>query len=254
MTSKGKQETTTKISRQAKTAQLDTLDLTGSASRNILISNVKQMFEKGIIRTLSVAEGVIKRIQENKMDEFDERFGKLEKAENAKAAKRKADEIAKESNYTIQQKETSKHIVRVKHENNDWPTFEIQFKKEHATFEAAWKDGVARLVRLAADKIREKRNLKIVVGVELTIVKLNGDEEDEKTIHAHTMPEAACSEDAVDKFTRSKKGDLAKRMQARIEHQVGSGWSLKRVVGLFITTHTKTVKGFFLYFYPSGIK
>jgi hypothetical protein len=28
-------------------------------------------------------------------------------------------------------------------------------------------------------------------------------------------------------------------MQARIEHQVGSGWSLKRVVGLFITTYTQ---------------
>ncbi len=62
------------------------------------------------------------------------------------------------------------------------------------------------------------------------------------------MPEAVCSEDAVDKFSRSKEGDLAKRMQARTEHQVGSRWFLKRVDGLFITTHTKTAKGFFLYF------
>ena len=52
------------------------------------------MFEKRIIRTPSVSECLLKLIQENNMDEFDERLGKLEKAENAKTAKRKADEIA----------------------------------------------------------------------------------------------------------------------------------------------------------------
>jgi hypothetical protein len=78
-----------------------------------------------------------------------------------------------------------------------------------------------------------------VVGVECTIVKPREDEETEKTIHAHTMPESVYSDDAVYEFIRSKKGDLAKRMQARIDHQMGSGWSLKRVVGLFITTYTQ---------------
>ena len=71
------------------------------------------------------------------------------------------------------------------------------------------------------------------------IVKPREEEETEETIHAHTMPESVYSEDAVDKFIRSKTGDLAKRLQARIEHQMGSGWSLKRVVGLFITTYTQ---------------
>ena len=103
-----------KLTRQAKTTLVDTFELTDSASRNILISNVKQMFEKGTIRTLAAAEALIKLIQEDKMKEFDERIGKLDKAENTKAAKRKAEEIAKDSNYTIQHKETSKHVVRLK--------------------------------------------------------------------------------------------------------------------------------------------
>ena len=98
---------------------------------------------------------------------------------------------------------------------------------------------MARLVKIASDTIREKQNLKIVVGVECLIVKPREEEESEKTIHAHTMPESVYSEDAVDKFIRSKKGDLAKRLQARIDHQMGSGWSLKQVVGLFITTYTQ---------------
>ena len=117
------------------------------------------------------------------------------------------------------------------------PTFELKFKKVHTTFEAAWKDGVARLVKIASDTIREKQNLKIVVGVECLIVKPREEEETEKTIHAHTMPESVYSEEAVDKFIRSKKGDLAKRMQARIDHQMGSGWSLKQFVSLFITIY-----------------
>ena len=82
---------------------------------------------------------------------------KLDIAANAKASKRQAEEIAQELNYTIQQRETSKHIVRVKHNNSDLPTFELKFKKVHTTFEAAWKDGVARLVKIASDTIRENK-------------------------------------------------------------------------------------------------
>ena len=33
----------------------------------------------------------------------------------------------------------------------------MKFKKIHTTLEAAWKDGVARLVKIAADKIKEQK-------------------------------------------------------------------------------------------------
>ena len=78
-----------------------------------------------------------------------------------------------------------------------------------------------------------------MVGCEFTIVKFQDGEELVRTVHAHAMPEAVYSEDAADKFIRSKKGDLAKRMQTRIEHQVGSGWAVKQIVGLFITTYSR---------------
>ena len=78
-----------------------------------------------------------------------------------------------------------------------------------------------------------------MVGVECLIVKPREDAETEKTIHAHTMPESVYSEDAVNKFIRSKKGDLAKRLQTRIDYQMGSGWSLKRIVGLRMTSYTQ---------------
>ncbi len=69
MASKGKAEKTIKLNRQAKTLLLDTFELTDSASRNILISNVKSMFEKETSRNQKAASELIKLIQENKMDQ-----------------------------------------------------------------------------------------------------------------------------------------------------------------------------------------
>ena len=65
--------------RMQRSLKLDELELTGSSSRNMLISNVKQMFEKGTIRTISAAEGLIKLIQENKMDEFGKKLPRKKK-------------------------------------------------------------------------------------------------------------------------------------------------------------------------------
>ena len=84
--------------------------------------------------------------------------------------------MAQEANDTIHERETSKHIIKIKNKNSELPTFELKFKKIHTTFEAAWKDGVTRLVKIAADKIKEKQNLKLVVGVECLIVKPREDE------------------------------------------------------------------------------
>ncbi len=58
----------------------------------------------------------------------------------------------------------------------------------HTTFEVAWKDGVARIVKIASDTVRETQKFKIVVCVECLIVKPREEEETENTIHAHTMP------------------------------------------------------------------
>ena len=79
------------------------------------------MFERGTLRTLASAEALIKLTPGNKMAEFDKKMAKLDIALNAKAAKRHAEEIAKESNYTIQERETSKHIVRIKNKTASYP-------------------------------------------------------------------------------------------------------------------------------------
>jgi hypothetical protein len=67
------------------------------------------------------------------------------------------------------------------------------------------KTALDRLAKLAAQRLQEKQNLKIVVGCEFHNRKRRGRGRDRKTVHAHTMPEAIYSEDAADKFIRAKK-------------------------------------------------
>ncbi len=60
----------TKINQIKSTSEkqlLDTFESTDSAYRNSLIGNVKQIFERGPIRTLAAAETLINLIQENKI-------------------------------------------------------------------------------------------------------------------------------------------------------------------------------------------
>ncbi len=87
----------------------------------------------------------------------------------------------------------------------------MQFKTERITFEAAWKDGATKLVRLTTERLREKQNVKVIVGVAFAMFKSEG--ENDKTIQAHTIPESVYSEAAVSNFSRSEKRDLRKRMQ-----------------------------------------
>ncbi len=127
MTSKAKKENATKLNRQEGLNLFDTFELTGSASRNMLISNVKQMYEKGNIRTLKEAEGLIKLVQENKLDEFDTRFNKIEKTENTKVAKRQAEVIVKDADYITREKESPNYITKIKNRTSELPTFEVKF-------------------------------------------------------------------------------------------------------------------------------
>ena len=211
------------------------------------MGSVKQMYQTGAIRRVDQAEGMLKLLQNNQMKEFKKRFDKVEIAQNTKVAAQQAKEVIKHTSTDMNpkpvEKESTKHIYRVKNKSTELPTFELEFKKEYTVFSAAWQDGVERLVKMARDRLQEKkRNIKLVVGVEVIISKpADGEgEPKEMTIHAHTMPESVFNDDDVAKYIRGKKVDLEQRMQTRIEHQAGSGWSVKRIKGLFITTYTQT--------------
>ena len=189
------------------------------------------------------------------MGEFDKRYNKIETVANAKLAKQQAKEIkqeAAEEKLTITEKSLSRYIVRVKNKKSELPTFELDLKNEYTDFNAAWKSGVLRLIKLADSRLEEKPNIKIVVGVEVIIIKPGQEGEDkEATIHAHTMPESVYSKEGAAPMIRSKKADLQKRLQARIDHQAGSGWAVNKNQKLiFNNLYSNSFQGFFLYSNP----
>ena len=68
----------------------------------------------------------------------------------------------------------------------------------------------------------------------MIIIKPGQEGEDkEATIHAHTMPDSVYSKEGAAPMIRSKKADLQKRLQARIDHQAGSGWAVKKSKAYF---------------------
>ncbi len=169
--------------RQENLQLLNTFEDTPNASRNILISTVKQMYSRGSIRTYKEAATLIKLAQNNEMAKFDERYNQIEAAANVKLAKQQAKEIKQEEaedKLTVTEKNMSRYIVRVKNKKSELPTFELDFKNEYTDFNAAWKSGVVRLIKLAESRIEEKPNIKIVIGMEVIIIKPGEDGEDMK--------------------------------------------------------------------------
>ena len=176
------------------------------------MGSVKQMYQTGAIRRVDQAEGMLKLLQNNQMKEFKKRFDKVEIAQNTKVAAQQAKEVIKHTSVDVNpkpvEKESTKHIYRVKNKSTELPTFELEFKKEYTVFNAAWHDGVERLVKMARDRLQEKkRNIKLVVGVEVIISKpSDGDHEPkEMTIHAHTMPESVFNDNDVAKYANTNR-------------------------------------------------
>ena len=146
VSSRAKKENATKLNRQEGLILLGTFELTSSASRNMLISNVKQMYEKGNIRTMKEAEGLIKLVQENKLDEFDTRFGKIEKTENAKVAKRKAEEIVKDADYITHEKESPTTSPKSKTEPVSYQRSRLKLKRSILALRLHGKTGWQNLL------------------------------------------------------------------------------------------------------------
>ena len=152
------------IKKQENMAKLNAYDMAGSASKKMLMRTVKDMFEKGEIERFAQADGLMKLLRDNKLKEFDKCFDKLEAANKAKAdekAEKEDDEVI------IAQRNTSKDIVRVKNKRSELPTFELQFINDYPDFNVAWRHGVNKLIKIVVGRLQTKKNIKVVVGVEV---------------------------------------------------------------------------------------
>ena len=90
---------------------------------------------------------------------------------------------------------------------------------------------------MAEQSIDIKRNIKIVIGIDVVIKKPGAED---KSIHAHTFPVNIYSREDISNIIKEQKNELEKRLQIRITHQEGSGWVISKIKGFFITSYTQT--------------
>ena len=210
---------------------LDTLETTNSAFRNRQITLVKDLYEKDKITSVKKAMALIKLVKENKMEEF---ANKLDEAENKASIRIEQRKIGPE---LLDTKETKRTIIRLKNKATELPTLEVELKDIHTTFNTAWAAAYKKLIRMAEQALEVKHNIKIVIGIDVVIKK--PDTED-KSVHAHTFPINIYAKEDIAKIIREQKVELEKRMQIRINHQEGSGWSIAKIKGLFLQSYTQS--------------
>jgi len=228
--------------RQENLQLLNAFEDTPSTSRNILISTVKQQYITGYIRTYKEAATLIKLVQSNKMDDFDVSYNQIKETANVRLTKHLLKESKRreiEDKLPTTEKNFTRYILSVKNKTSELPTFELKFKILYTNIDAAWKSGVLRLIKTAESRIEEKQNLKIVVGVEVVIAKLEDDEIIRATIYVPTEPESVYNKEEIAPLIRSKKSVLKARLINIIERQEGSGWTVEKITGLFLTTYTQ---------------
>ena len=225
-----KKSSTGKYSKADGLKLLNTFEPTNSAFRNRQITLVKDLYEQDKISSVKKALTLIKLVKENKMEEF---ANKLDDAE-AKAGARAESKI---NSAVLDTKETKRTIIRLKNKTSELPTLEVELKDEHTEFNTAWNAAYKKLIRMAEQSIDIKRNIKIVIGIDVVIKKPDAED---KSVHAHTFPVNIYAREDIPKIIKEQKVELEKRMQIRITHQEGSGWSIAKIKGLFITSYTQT--------------
>ena len=220
-------------------AKLDAYEPTDSTTRNVLQQTVKELYKKGTIRDIKNATNLMDLLKDNELEKFEKKLNAIETAQSKKTAATIAQEIKDDAEVaktiTIKERAPRRFALIAKNKGTELPTFEIHFKETIQTYNEAWRRGVKPLTRAAELKIKEKHNVKITIGMELEIAKpTEGGTEEVMKVHAHTMPEAAYSEEGVAKLIADKKGDLEMRVNARVDHQVGSGWTVKRITTMYL--------------------
>jgi hypothetical protein len=203
---------------------LDTLEPTNSAFRNRQITLVKDLYEKDKITSVKKAMALIKLVKENKMEEF---ANKLDEAENKASDRAEKRKIGPE---LLNTKETKRTIIRLKNKATELPTLEVELKDEHTSFNTAWTAAYKKLIRMAEKSLDIKRNIKIVIGIDVVIKKPDAED---KSVHAHTFPINIYAKEDIAKIIKEQKDELEKRLQIRITHQEGTGWVISKIKGLF---------------------
>jgi hypothetical protein len=153
-------------------------------------------------------------------------------------------------------KKVDKQIHKPHVERTHWetaaPSSKVVLKRGFKDFGDAWRAAYKLLVKSVETHLTSKHpNLKLMIGIEYTVIKHAIDYEDQdpdeirlkpitepKTMHAQTKAVNTYNVASVSPSILNLKAELKNKIFDGIDNQAGSNWAIGRIKNLFAKTHT----------------
>ena len=153
-------------------------------------------------------------------------------------------------------KKVDKNIHRPHVHTTHWetaaPSSKVVLKRDFKDFGDAWRASLKLLVKIVETHLTTKHNnLKLMLGVEYTVIKQAIDYEDQdpdeirlkpvtepKIVFARTKAVTIYNVASIEPTILNLRGELEKKFLDGIENQAGSNWVIGTIKNLFANTHT----------------
>ena len=237
---------------------------TTSKKTQDLLDMVIRQYESRDILNIQTAGSMAHSLMNNNITEFRNKYADaivgIGTQMAKQATKREATMVAhkKVENDLVRVVDRAVHRPTIKTKNweSESPTTEVQFVRDYKNFNAAWNAGYKRLISVVEQHLTKKQpNLKLYIGMQYTVIKQEIDHEDEdpedvymmpvgdpKVMTVRTKPLNIYNEASVKPIILSLRAELERKFLKGVDNQVGSNWSIGRIINLFANTHTLIIK------------
>ena len=194
-----------------------------TATARALQSRVKELYKTSIIRTFKQANKLFGYIENNEINKFEKLLKKIED-------KKRAVQVVE-----VDEPDT----VTVKNNRSELPTIIVNFSRPKLTVEDAWNRGEPQLLNKLETRLTERTNLKVVIGMQITVSRPSPDGKEFKQAFPKTRPIPIYSIEHAKQVLKDYKQVLADAVLETIEFLAGSDWVLEEVNSMFMIMYSQ---------------
>ncbi len=142
-----------------------------------MVTLVQTLYKSRDIRNIKTATNALDILtKEKNIKKFQTKFKSITKLINKKSEKQATIKAIKHEKVKDKIKEVEEVVyrpsVKIEHRESEAPFYELKFKRQICDFHEAWNAGVKLLTKVAAKHMEtNKKSAKIIVGMELIIIK-----------------------------------------------------------------------------------
>ena len=129
--------------------------------------------------------------------------------------------------------------VTKKHDRSELPTITVKFSRHVSTFNEAWTRGKPQVLNKSSDRLTERANLKVVIGMEVVASKPTAEGKDTTTVYPKTRPIPIYSIEQAKQILEDYKDTLEDTVIETIEKLIGSNWTVEQFISMFIVMYSQ---------------